>query len=216
MKLYRIFGKHKSWETAAAGFRSKRFASYEEYVTHQSAKLSKIKTLDKKWDRLKAGLRERLAEIPEVRRGANGLCLGARLGAEVEALIEFGVFAVGIDLNPGTANRYVVTGDFHSVQYADASVDLIYTNSLDHVYDIEKVLAEVKRLLKPAGVFIVDLNHGTKDEQGRDPGYFASASWDHSEEMVEKISASGLTVQRKREMTVPFSGIQVVFGRMPS
>jgi SAM-dependent methyltransferase len=213
MKLYKIFGKHKTWGTVETGFRSKRFASYEEYIAHQSAKLSTIKTLDKKWERLKAGLRERLADVPEVRRGANGLCLGARLGGEVEAFIEFGVFAIGIDLNPGTANRYVVTGDFHSIQYADASIDVIYSNSLDHVYDLEKVVAEVKRLLKPEGVFIAELNHGTKDEKGRDPGYFASASWDYVEQVVEKISALGLTVRRKSEMTVPFGGLHVVFGK---
>ena len=55
--------------------------------------------------------------------------------------IDHGAFAVGIDLNPGRDNRWVVIGDFHALQYADASVDVVYTNSFDHVFELERVLA---------------------------------------------------------------------------
>ena len=211
MQLYRLFGKRRSWFLTGRGVRHKNYSSYDEYLAHQKAKLSSIKNLDKKWERLKTCLHERLADIPEVRRGANCLCLGARLGAEVEAFIDFGVFAIGIDLNPGKDNRYVVTGDFHHVQYAEASIDVIYSNSLDHVFNLKEVLAEVLRLLKPSGLFIVDLIHGSKDAHGRDPGYFASSWWDHSDEMIRKISATGLAVHRQREFVEPWAGIQAIF-----
>ena len=46
------------------------------------------------------------------------LCLAARIGTEVKAFLDLGCFAIGIDLNPGTDNRYVVHGDFHDLQFA--------------------------------------------------------------------------------------------------
>ena len=37
---------------------------------------------------------------------------------EVRAFLDHGAFAVGIDLNPGRDNRYVMVGDFHQLQFA--------------------------------------------------------------------------------------------------
>lgn len=206
MKLYNFFGKKRSWATGEGGTRRKQYGSYDEYIAHQRAKLDTIKNLDKKWARLKAGLAERLGNVPQVKRGANALCLGARLGAEVEALIDFGVFAIGIDLNPGSDNRFVVNGDFHHIQYADASVDIVYTNSLDHVFELDKVMAEVLRVLKPDGVFIADIESGDKD-----PGYFASTRWDSTDEMIDTIAKGRFKITSRDDFTIPSAGTQVLF-----
>ena len=48
------------------------------------------------------------------------LCLGARLGTEVRALHNLGYFAIGIDLNPGVDNPYVLMGDFHKLVFPTA------------------------------------------------------------------------------------------------
>jgi len=76
------------------------------------------------------------------------LCLAARIGTEVKSFLDLGAFAVGIDINPGKKNKYVLFGDFQDIQFAPKCADIIFTNSIDHVYDIEKFLSEIKRVLK--------------------------------------------------------------------
>jgi hypothetical protein len=48
-------------------------------------------------------------------------------------------FSVGIDLNPGPRNGYVLHGDFHNIIFADASIDAVYTNALDHSFDLQEL-----------------------------------------------------------------------------
>lgn len=119
-------------DTPTAGVRSIRtYRGYEDYVRHQSAKLA---TLDLAgYDaEFEAALGARLATLAEVRPGASVLCLGARSGAECRAFSARGCFVVGLDLNPGADNRWVLPGDFHALQWADNCVDLVYCNALDH------------------------------------------------------------------------------------
>ena len=92
---------------------------------------------------------------------------GARLGTEVRALHRLGHFAVGIDLEPGPDNHYVLPGDFHHIVFPDGSIDAIYTNALDHVFDLERVLGEVARLLRPGGLFIADIELGYEEASSR-------------------------------------------------
>ena len=89
---------------------------YDEYLEYQVQKLEiDLDAMPYYEPRYRAWLRERL-RVPEiVRPGTSVLCLGARLGAEVQAFIDLGCFAVGLDLNPGEDNRFVVHGDFHKL-----------------------------------------------------------------------------------------------------
>src|SRR5260221_2019237 len=185
-KLMPKFLKSSTWLSDGAG-RRRQYSSYEAYLAKQIAELDRSKSLERKWDNLKVALHGRLPGIPDVRRGANALCLGARLSAECEVLIELGVFAVGIDLNPGVGNRYVVNGDFHHLQYANESVDIVYTNALEHGFDFDKIISEVVRILKPRGVLIAELVNGSKDGEGREPGDADSIWWDHSADILERI-----------------------------
>src|SRR3954467_8943428 len=102
------------------------YASRAQYLEHQRAKLGRIHNLEKKRAKLIAALRERLHGNRAITRGTTVLCLGARQGAECEAFIEKGAVAIGVDLNPGQDNHYVVTGDFHALDYADQSFDCVY------------------------------------------------------------------------------------------
>jgi SAM-dependent methyltransferase len=147
------------------GLAQRVYPDYDTYLEHQRLKVDafRVKSLEGHDRRFHAALSERLAACPVPLEGRSVLCLAARLGTEVRAFIERGAFAVGIDLNPGRDSRWVVVGDFHALQFADASVDVVFTNSLDHVFDIERVLAEVRRVLKPGGAFLVEVALGSEE-----------------------------------------------------
>ncbi|MBW4613051.1 MAG: class I SAM-dependent methyltransferase [Desmonostoc vinosum HA7617-LM4] len=198
------------WIQSEALFSRRVYIDYEEYIEHQRSKLGKINltTYDRNY---RAALGERLLALHMFQRGDNVLCLAARIGTECKAFIDLGCFAIGIDLNPGENNPYVVYGDFHHLQFADASVDYVFTNSLDHVFDLDQVISEIFRVLKPGGVFIAEIVAGTQDEHGREPGEYESFWWEKLENVVDKIVAHGFVIERKERFAYPWGGDQIIF-----
>lgn len=177
------------WEQSGDLVR-RRYNSYDEYVTHQASKLDKI------IDRLKRNetaefneFKERFQLCPALSEARSILCLGARLGIEVRALHSLGYFAVGIDLNPGPDNPYVLPGDFHQVVFPDSSVDAIYTNTMDHVFDLQRMISEVTRLLRPNGLFLVEIEIGFAE--GHLPGDYEAIHWRDSEIFTNKMCELG-------------------------
>lgn len=178
----------------------RRYDSYDAYLEHQAAKLDEIS------DRLDETRAEDLAEFERRFRLCqsllgcrNVLCLGARLGTEVEALIRLGHFALGVDLNPGEHNRLVVTGDFHDLVFATGSVDAVYTNTLDHVFDLDRLMGEITRILRPGGLFIADTLQGFSE--GFTPGRYESMHWRSRDELVAAITAaSGMVVVEEHDL----------------
>jgi SAM-dependent methyltransferase len=169
---------------------SRKYGSYDEYLAHQASKFENIV------DRLQETEDDDLAEFVDRFKGCaplaemrSVLCLGARLGTEVRALHALGYFAVGIDLNPGERNVYVLPGDFHNVVFPDGSVDAIYTNCLDHVFDLDKMIGEIRRMLRPGGLFVTDVLAGY--EEGFTPGAYEATSWRKTDEFIEKIRVLG-------------------------
>ena len=152
---------------------------YDEYRKHQASKLPLFK------DGVAANelrCRTELAERLQVSAGMSVLCLGARLGGEVRAFIDRGCFAIGLDLNPGEGNRFVVHGDFHQIQFANDSVDVIFTNSVDHVFDLDKFITEICRVLKPDGLLIMDIAKGRA--AGHPPGPWESLWWQGADDIL--------------------------------
>jgi SAM-dependent methyltransferase len=178
----------------------RNYSSYAEYVDHQATKLSGVAAqLGRNEKRDLADFNNRFQSLVTLREARTVLCLGARLGTEVEALIGLGYFAVGIDLNPGADNPYVLRGDFHKIVFADGSVDAVYTNALDHVFDLDKVLGEVRRLLRPGGLFVVDLIFGY--DEGHIPGEFEATYWRDSREIITKLmTVGGFELVETREL----------------
>jgi SAM-dependent methyltransferase len=146
------------------GLSTRTYESYAQYVAHQKSKLHEIGG-EAFVDPRKAVemFRKRFSGLSRLRENATILCLGARRGEEVQALREMGHFALGIDLEPGKDNAYVLTGDFHDIRFGDTTVDAVYINCLDHALDINKIVKEVRRILKPGGVFIVDIVYGFEE-----------------------------------------------------
>ena len=177
------------WEHSEEGAH-RRYASYDEYVEHQASKLDKIAhRLREKENEDFAEFRGRFASCAALDGARSVLCLGARLGTEVRALHDLGYFAVGIDLNPGERNPYVLPGDFHRIVFPSGSIDAVYTNALDHVFSLEELVGEVQRLLRPGGVFVTDLELGS--EEGFVPGEYESAMWRNHEGLTDRIKMLG-------------------------
>lgn len=195
----------------------RQYASYDEYIEHQGSKLDQI------IDRLRETEQEDYDDFVDRFQGCTSLpasqsvlCLGARLGTEVRAFHQLGHFAIGIDLNPGQDNPYVVPGDFHKIVFPDASVDAIYTNVMDHVFDVDKVMAEIRRLLRPGGLFVADLLEGF--DEGFTPGEFEATHWRNTDEFIQRlVASSGLKVIEDREIGQRRSNRwrQVVFQKDP-
>jgi SAM-dependent methyltransferase len=177
------------WEHGEDGARRK-YASYDEYLDHQASKLDKIEhRLREKESEDFTEFRRRFATCAALEGARSVLCLGARLGTEVRALHDLGYFAIGVDLNPGDDNPYVLPGDFHRIVFPDASVDAIYTNALDHVFSLEKVVGEVRRLLRAGGVFVADLELGSAE--GFVPGEYEAVMWRDHRALIDQITTLG-------------------------
>jgi SAM-dependent methyltransferase len=199
--LRRRFGE--DWETTDAHFQKRRYASYADYLEHQAAKLETHEFGDYDVD-FRRVLRERLSALEIDWRGRSVLCLGARIGTEVKAFIDLGATATGIDLNPGPDNPHVVIGDFHHLANPPNSLDAVYTNSLDHAFDLAQIAKEVRRVLKPDGIFIVEAVHGR--DRGINPGFFESFFWENIETLVGAIEKAGFTVSRRTPIDAPWPG----------
>jgi SAM-dependent methyltransferase len=200
-KLFRRYGE--DWNAKSDGFQSRRYDSYGEYLEHQK---SKLKTHDfGNYDfEFRKELRERLSVLDLDWHGRTVLCLGARIGTEVKAFLDLGCFAIGIDLNPGIGNRYVVQGDFHELQFASNSVDVVYTNSIDHAFDLNRLAKEVMRILKSDGIFIVEAVQGSA--QGVKPGFFESFFWKDIDDLVRMFENSDFTMTGRSAITSPWPG----------
>ena len=171
-------------------FAQRRYQSYEEYLAHQASKLDRIEGRLRETEAENyAAFKRRFQSCRPLEGARSVLCLGARLGTEVRALHELGYFAVGIDLNPGENNPYVLPGDFHQVVFPDNSIDAIYCNALDHVFDLEKVVGEIVRLLRKDGILIVDLMPGY--EEGYVAKDYESMHWKKAEDLLGEIDRIG-------------------------
>jgi len=121
------------------------------------------------------------------------LCCGARQGTEVDVLRDLGfVNARGIDLNPGSDNPLVGAGDMMKLDDPDNSLDLLYSNCIDHAFDLDRMIAEHARVLKADGYLLYDI--GINMEGGGGP--FEAISWDRTEDVVLRLLHSFRTVIR--------------------
>jgi SAM-dependent methyltransferase len=212
-RLRNKFGESWSAEGNGSDFLKREYKSYEDYIEHQRAKLA-IYDLDTYDVKFREVLRDRLASTGTAWSGQTVLCLAARIGTEVKAFLDLGCFAIGIDLNPGEKNRYVVQGDFHDLQYSNGSIDFVYTNSLDHAFDIRRIAGEVHRVLAADGHFIVEAVAGKLE--GVNPGFFESLSWAKVDDLAAIIGESGFQLINRQDFAYPWSGKQLWFKKSPA
>lgn len=134
------------------------YTDYKEYLIHQSEKLNKkydqIRDYDQDYEKI---IKERYSGMYAF-QGKSVLCLAARLGGEVRGFKFLGALAIGIDIEPGPGNEHVLHGDFHNLSFPDGAFDFVFTNAVDHVFDLEQFLKEAGRVIKPEGIFLAELS----------------------------------------------------------
>jgi SAM-dependent methyltransferase len=202
-----------NWVSDAGGLRARRYDGYQQYRAHQAAKRATILNLSAYHNKFRTVLRNRLQfSFIDHLAGASVLCLGARTGAECEAFIDRGLKPIGIDINPDPDAPLVKQGDFNNLDFPDGSFDVVYTNSLDHAFDLDKVIGEIWRVLKPGGHVVAEIVLGSNDGPlGREPGDYESLWWDHAGEVAERIERRGFTRMQVFQFDYPWNGRQYVF-----
>ncbi|XP_062110533.1 uncharacterized protein LOC133822266 [Humulus lupulus] len=189
------------------------YSSYDNYIQRQlnktlNPKLRQIWTT-RDWDRkIKVFSRffDELKRQSLLSNDSRALCIGARVGQEVEALRRIGVSdSVGIDLVPYPP--LVVKGDFHNQPFRNESFDFEFSNVFDHALFPEKFVAEIERTLRPGGVCVLHVSisrradkYSANDLYSSEPlvQLFKSSDLVH----VKKIDGFGLDTEvvfRKRE-----------------
>jgi len=153
---------------------NRKYKNYDKYLSHQSKKLDiGIKKKIKKFmsgyfDKNTKSFRKRIECFKQYINGDDVLCLGARLGSEVCAFRELGFKnSIGIDLNPGDNNKYVIKGDFHKMPFDDNSFDCIYSNCIDHAWNLRDLSKETYRVLRKNGMLIFEIDHLLKKNKKR-------------------------------------------------
>src|SRR5262249_19221063 len=124
-----------------------------------------------------------------------------------------GCFAVGIDLNPGSDNKFVLKGDFHDIQFPSKSIDIVYTNSIDHAFNAVKMLAEVKRILKPDGIFIMEAPLGAAAGQAAEQ--YESFWWNSDKDLRDLVEENGFLTRRREPIERPAVGVALMFRPTP-
>ena len=186
------------WEHSEDGARRK-YSSYEEYIEHQASKLDKIMPpAARKGGRGLRRIQAALCQLRRARRRAGSALPWRAARHRRRALHDLGYFAIGIDLNPGERNPYVLPGDYRVV-FPSGSIDAVYTNALDHVFSLEELVGEVQRLLRPGGVFVADLELGS--EEGFIPGEYEAAMWRDHRRLIGQIKDLGrFEVEQVRDL----------------
>lgn len=169
------------------------FTDYDEYVYKQGGKARGRR------EHLLAHVKQNTEGFARTfRRAASHLkpgpvlCLGARTGAESLGAVQAGFpGSVGIDLHP--VGPTVLQGDWHDLQFPDASFSNVYCNSLDHCLYLDKLAAQVRRVLVPGGRFYVMATNrqGLTVEAWQAKGGNEALYWQTSDELRDAIGALG-------------------------
>ena len=198
----------------------RKYKDYDGYLRHQPVNLRRRyayfqKQFDARCRRI--GSRIEAGFVKMTLPKGPILCLGARLGEEVKAFRDLGFSALGIDLYPGENNPYVVKGDFHNLQFDNQEFGGIYTNAIDHAFDLPKIASECFRVLRDDGFMFLDISTNQRLTDRRHVARPQGMSWeamvrDKIDDVVVVFKHQGFTeVGRSMEPSSckgkPFLGI---------
>ena len=148
----------------------RKYENYEDYINFQKQKTTdpvrRKKWLTDEWALKLDGFEKEFRHLMPsglLKEDYKALCLGARTGQEVQALVNIGIDAVGIDIVP--CEPLVQEGDIHNLKFEDSSFDFVFTNIIDHTIQPQKMISEVERVLRGNGVFFLQMQAGINQDE---------------------------------------------------
>lgn len=180
--------------------KTERDTGFEEYKIRQGRKINskRERFVDSIPRRRKKFLQLfKIQKFIQVFPPGQTLCLGARTGCEVWALRQLKHDAIGIDLHPAQPDDgLVLEGDWHHIEFPDNKFDNVFTNSIDHCYDLSLMSAEVHRVLKPNGIFVVAIADWQKLSTKSDKAEYMLSSqnylfWKSGKDLAKSIISFG-------------------------
>jgi SAM-dependent methyltransferase len=185
----------------------KKGVDYETYIYRQGRKVNTkrgffIKTIPKRIKRFK----KIFGKVKNDLIPGKVLCLGARTGCEVQAARDVGFpDSIGIDLHPARENDgLVLQGDWHNISFPDQSFENVFTNAIDHCFDLSKLITEILRVLKPGGRLYLMLSkkQSLHTKENKDEYMLKSSNflfWEDGEDLIEGFKNFGFTLIREWE-----------------
>ncbi|MBD1835584.1 class I SAM-dependent methyltransferase [Cyanobacteria bacterium FACHB-472] len=127
---------------------------YEKYLNAQLRR-----SLGKKYNPLQMHAKlivDKIAELNELSQ-SRVLCIGCRNTAEINYFRSKGAEkVVGIDLFSSSPDITIM--DMHKMTFPDNHFDIIYSaHSLEHSYDVHKVVNEIIRVARPGAIVAVEV-----------------------------------------------------------
>ena len=151
------------------------------------------------------------AELASDLSGASVLCIGVGSGHELPDLLRREpARIVAIDVSSGllriAASRYPAVRflqmDMSALAFADRSFDLVYSSLAFHyANDWDRLLADVHRVLRPAGTLLFSTHH---------PGY-----WARKPRTGNVHTNSRGVVLREHVATLPAANVEIVYYNHP-
>lgn len=174
----------------------REFADYDTYVREQGGKAHRLRDflLEHLPKQTESFTRTFKAAAPHLKAG-RVLCLGARTGAESLGATAAGFTgSVGIDLHP--VGPTVLRGDWHDLPFDAQSFENVYSNSLDHCLYLDRLAAQIKRVLMPGGCFYLMATNrpGQTVEAWQEKWSNEALYWETSDQLAEAICGYGFTV----------------------
>lgn len=171
----------------------REFPTYDEYVYKQGGKArGKRDELLAHLEKNAESFERTFARAAKHLRPGAVLCLGARTGAESIGASRAGFAgSVGVDLHP--VGPTVRQADWHDLPFADGSFPNVYSNSLDHCLSLDRLTAQVQRVLAKGGRFYVMATNreGHTLEAWEAKGGNEALYWDRSDDLRDAICARG-------------------------
>lgn len=188
----------------------KEYAAYEDYLKDQTAKCKQKESyIRQKSERKYWEFCANFAKF-EVPKGSSVLCLGARFGDEVRAWRTLGCESVGVDLF-GDEKDLVIKADWNNLPFDSDSFDYVYTNSIDHANDLDRMVREIKRVLNVGGKVLLELmrRHASSDEKIKqkfdNPERYEAMLWNIDEDVLSAFEGFIVTKKWVDRRTEPFN-----------
>jgi SAM-dependent methyltransferase len=152
-RLGRIVVDTRHWY----GLRRLRRRHRHEYANYLNIQLRR--TLSKRREATGRGARLLVEHVAGAVEPASAvvLCVGCRNGAELDEFRRHGFpRVVGIDLFSQRSDILVM--DMHEMTFPDDAFDVVYaTHSLEHAFDIGRVVAEIVRVARDGAIVAVEV-----------------------------------------------------------